>query len=252
MKIWLTGVFALSVYCAACQAGGQVNYLNIQGNTVVFSTDESKLPPSPACVVSAQQDKWAVSLQSEAGRAVYALLITALSGKLPIDVTSAQDCADADGIERPETLSLTQTNADTQGAAKPLQLYKGDGETYLGRIVNTESWQYLYLSPNNPYRFLGYNPPAINPYLYFEQTDCKGTAKLLTHNSSTPFFSENFNGGKLFNTTTNGRNVNRQSLLKTETGECSNTTPIWGALYDLDLEYEHPLCGRSPCIIKEG
>ena len=92
---------ALSFLAANAMAAAHITYLDINEGTVVFSTDEAKSASSPACMASANADKWAVSLSTDDGRAIYTLLMTAMATQMTVDVQSAGDCADKAGYERP-------------------------------------------------------------------------------------------------------------------------------------------------------
>ncbi|MCP4985487.1 MAG: hypothetical protein GY928_05265 [Colwellia sp.] len=102
-SIFITSlVFSSQVFSAA-----QINYLNIDGDAVHFSISEDKPDAPPACVVEESNDRYAVSLDSEAGRAIYSLLITAMASKQPVTVEGSQDCNNVDGIERAQGVSIS-------------------------------------------------------------------------------------------------------------------------------------------------
>ncbi|WP_281556442.1 hypothetical protein [Thalassomonas sp. RHCl1] len=107
MKFFTAGLFLLALsqsFNAA--AAAKVNYLNVDGDSVHFSTAEAKSAVSPSCVVADTDDRFAVSLRTEAGRAMYSLLITAMSSDVPVTVTSAADCGDVFGLERAQSVSI--------------------------------------------------------------------------------------------------------------------------------------------------
>ena len=118
-------------------AAGQVNHLDVNGNMVVFGTDAAKSAASPACMDAANADKWAVSLNSESGRAIYSMLMTATVTKMAVTVESAGDCADQPGFERAVGVEL-DVAASSQNSAKVewagyTALTTGDFETASGR-----------------------------------------------------------------------------------------------------------------------
>lgn len=94
-------VLVLAVISLPVFAAGKVNYLDINQGIVMFSTDESKTVTSPSCVITANSSKWALSLNSENGRAIYSMLMTAMAIDMPIGVETAADCDGAEGYERP-------------------------------------------------------------------------------------------------------------------------------------------------------
>lgn len=92
----------LCVLCVANTAfsAGTVSELNVEGDIVVFATSEDKTQVSPACVNTENAEKWTVSLANQSGRATYSMLLSAMTMDLPINVSSAEDCADKATIER--------------------------------------------------------------------------------------------------------------------------------------------------------
>jgi hypothetical protein len=93
-------------------SAGTVDFLKIDKDIVLFSTTEVKTDASPTCVNAGNADKWAVSLKSESGRAIYSLLVTAMAKDLGLDVESANDCADAEGLERASGVNMIPVVSD--------------------------------------------------------------------------------------------------------------------------------------------
>lgn len=93
----LLSSLALSANAAAA---GKVNYLNVNGDIVHFATDAAKAVASPGCVVADTSERFTMSLQTESGRGMYSLLVTAMASNLALEVESALDCAVSPGIER--------------------------------------------------------------------------------------------------------------------------------------------------------
>lgn len=126
-------------------SAAQVDYLNISGDAVYFSTAEIKAASSPSCAVAETNNRYAFSLRTDAGRAMYSLLITAMAGKQAITVDSAQDCADIKGVERVHGISflpshnLTNSNIGT----KAVYLFNTNGEK-VGRIMKVLSESSMY------------------------------------------------------------------------------------------------------------
>ena len=96
MKYLLMGL----AFCSAAEAAGNVTSLNVEQQVVTFITSEAKSQSSPACMAAEHANKWTVSLDSQSGRATYSMLITAMSLNIPVNVETANDCADATGLER--------------------------------------------------------------------------------------------------------------------------------------------------------
>ncbi|MGJ8682180.1 hypothetical protein [Paraglaciecola sp.] len=87
---------SMSVHSAAI-----LNYLDVKQGVVVFSFDEAKASTPPACVDTNNANYWALSLDTENGRAIYTLLMTAMASNIPLGIESAGDCDDAPNYERP-------------------------------------------------------------------------------------------------------------------------------------------------------
>ena len=108
--ILLTSLLASAqVYAAA-----QINYLNVDSEAVYFSTAEVKPTTAPQCAVAATNDRYAVSLNTKTGRAIYSLLITAMASKQSVSIESAQDCADIEGLERAKGVTIVPVVAAHQ------------------------------------------------------------------------------------------------------------------------------------------
>jgi hypothetical protein len=97
-------LFLVSHIFAVKVAAGQLIYINVIDEVVYFSTDEAKTS-TPSCVIAASAEQWTVSLNNKTGRALYALLVTAMSAKQDVSIESAGDCNDAPGVERAEGVS---------------------------------------------------------------------------------------------------------------------------------------------------
>ena len=124
------------LFAAPVLSSGQVNYLDVNGDIVVFATEATKTNTSPACVGAANSDKWAVSLNSESGRAIYSLLMTALVTKMRVNVESAGDCADQDGYERAQRVWLDAVAGGTNSSASGAPKLAPD-LNFVGRIEST-------------------------------------------------------------------------------------------------------------------
>ncbi|WDE04082.1 hypothetical protein SG34_022380 [Thalassomonas viridans] len=89
-------------------AAAKVSYINVDGSILVFSTYEAKAAASPGCVLSGDAEKWALDLTTQAGISSYNMLLTALANNLKVAVVSAGDCSVREGIERPQSVALSQ------------------------------------------------------------------------------------------------------------------------------------------------
>lgn len=87
-------------------AASKINFMKVDSDMVFFSTEGGKSGSRPSCAVSSTNNQWAVSLKTESGRGIYSLLVMAMASKLYINIESAQDCGDFEGVERPKSVSL--------------------------------------------------------------------------------------------------------------------------------------------------
>ena len=88
-------------------ANGTINFLNVDGSHVVFSIDTPKAHEVPTCVAEEHQQQYAVSLESENGRAIYSLLITAMSSSQSISIESSGACLAGVAFEQASSVYLT-------------------------------------------------------------------------------------------------------------------------------------------------
>ncbi|GLX78727.1 hypothetical protein tinsulaeT_20670 [Thalassotalea insulae] len=248
--------FTLSAFSALSFASSHISYLNVENDTVVFSLSEAKSHTIPSCVSSENQQKYAVSLTSETGRAVYSLLITAMASKQGIAVESANDCAVVSGIEQAMGVSIVP-EVKTTGDSKALYLYKNDGVTKLGRILNTTDNinSFWYFPIDDPTQVLKYNNRALltlttDYTVHFMNENCTGAMFIQYVNSSTPNYVKNRyidDGGLMF-----GSSSSYQTLKSSMHADGSCQTNTLGQIrYRLMTLKEDPLCGNGPCLFKE-
>ena len=107
MKTYLILLISLVVSLKS-YAAATVDFINVDGDTLYFSTGELKTETSPSCVIAATNNRWAVSLNTQNGQSIYAMLLTAVAGGLKVEITTAGDCNDANGVERPKSVALSQ------------------------------------------------------------------------------------------------------------------------------------------------
>ncbi|WP_448566718.1 hypothetical protein [Thalassotalea ganghwensis] len=248
------------LFPALALASSKISYLNVDGNNVHFALAGDKAHTIPSCAVAETNQHYGVSLLTEAGRAMYSLLITAMSSKQAVSVVSGNDCNDVNGVERAQSVSLTPDASAAGGSGKAMYLYKGDGITKLGRVFNTnDSFNIFFYFPvedntllrtyNNTNWTSGYK---ANYRLHFKQTGCQGDAYIrFTGNlSSTPYYvtNDSFNNGELLKRVSSSR-FGPKSVLYTN-GSCSDFAESYEKHY-LAVPAPNELCGNSPCIFKE-
>ena len=105
--VFISLLLTYSLFALDADAAGKVNYLNVDGDYVHFATTEAKTSASPECVIAGTNEHFTTSLKTESGRAIYSLLITAMTTEQGVSVTSAQDCNDVAGIERAKAVQIS-------------------------------------------------------------------------------------------------------------------------------------------------
>lgn len=113
----MTRIAALTLLCvfsiiplSSIHANGTVDYLKVDGDIVIFGTTGEKVLASPVC--ASQADKWTIDLANGSGKANYALLMSAMAGKLAVEINSANDCADIVTIERAQSITINQATSN--------------------------------------------------------------------------------------------------------------------------------------------
>ena len=104
---------------------GLVSELKITGNIVTFKTSAPKSNTVLACIDDTKKAYSSTDLNTDAGRAMYSSLVTAISTKTNVDVTSNQTCLL--GYEQAGSLALTNidTGDDTVRWAGLTQAFDG-------------------------------------------------------------------------------------------------------------------------------
>jgi hypothetical protein len=197
----------------------QINFLNVEGSNVYFSTTTSKAASAPSCAIADTNEQYAVSLATENGRAVYSLLIMAMASGQAIDVQSAGDCADVTGLERANSVSITPV-IKSAGEGKSLYLYQGDGITKLGRVVSAlDQDSILYLHNDDKTQLRLYEKEiTVKPYtVYFTGENCTGTA--FSNRANFTFYNEHYNNGKTYHAGSSSRDYSKKSHMVTS-GTC--------------------------------
>jgi len=109
-----TIIFISVLIAFSTLAQNKLTSLKVDGDIVYFSTNSAKKQNSPACMSSQNKDKWTLSLNTETGKASYALLVIAASDNKAILVLSANDCADKTAFERAQSIELDITANNTK------------------------------------------------------------------------------------------------------------------------------------------
>lgn len=231
---------------------GYINQLSIEGATVVFSTSVSKVGQNPSCVSAAAKELYAITLDDESGRGMYSLLVTAMASNQSISVTGATTCFGATDIQAVEKLNIAPTfnEPSSANASTGLFLYKGDGETKIGRIAafDGESETYYYLHRERPRELSEYQVTS-NFLIYYPEADCQGVGYLKTA-SRNSFNNIAYKEGLYFKSDRIKVAKTIKSYLDYDSGCKVKDWPFDIDVYGI-VPGEHPLCGSYPCVLKE-
>lgn len=105
VPILIFSVCALSNSIYATAATNLTSYV-VKSGVLTFSLKETKAS-IPDCVTFRQQQMWAIKLGTPAGDRMARQLKEAVLNQQTVEVTSAKDCADKAGFERPLSLMLS-------------------------------------------------------------------------------------------------------------------------------------------------
>lgn len=248
MKYYLSVLFFLSF---PTLASSQINFLNIVGDVVEFSLVDGKEHQIPQCVSSENADLYAVSLTSESGRAIYSLLITAMASQQAISVETDGSCIEQYDVEHAKGVNIHPKVTSEIKGTSALYLFKGDGNTMVGRIVSANNGLYYYASVDNLANVGLYDHSRYvdNKKIYFESTDCTGTP--YTESSAIMLSNPLYQDGHLIRTVSGAERRSRllKSVLKHDIEICY-TVSSSVYVYEAGLT-EDPVCGDKPCIVKE-
>lgn len=105
---------SLLVFSSLVLASVKIATMTLQDNMVTFTTLPAKPDTGLACVDSSLKDTWASAIDTYTGRALYTMLVTAVSANLDVEIDSSGDCKDASNIERPAMVRVTAQAVATQ------------------------------------------------------------------------------------------------------------------------------------------
>lgn len=237
---------------------GTVNFLEVDKDIVLFSTSDTKIAASPACMTEENSELWSISLASDSGRAIYSLILTAMATNdgMALSVESANDCGVMEGVERAEKVNLVAANDDSDSsqdtddlATKGIGLYMGDGVTRIGTVLSmgetVRSWYYAPAEGSDKIELFT-NETVTPEAVYFRNQDCQGTP-YMRGNTNDLGNNPSYEDGKTFRLISTTYSGTTKSLIYYG-GDCqnienSNTKRKINA-------YEHDDCGDSICIIK--
>ncbi|WP_194867676.1 hypothetical protein [Pseudoalteromonas sp. PPB1] len=256
-KLVVTASFCL--LSSTAMAASQISQLNVSGDVAIFTLEAPKTHTVPGCVTAENQNKWAVSLSSLQGQALYSLLVTAVSKDKLVSVLSAQRCESVADVEQVQGLNLSSNKLNTNSASDTW-IYKGDKVTKIGKVVTIEGNTFTYVPVDGTLKVHNYTPsiaPGLSSFTFLD-AECKGDP--YQSNYGYPFLTFIESEGAYFTFADSSIKGNRMAdhghkavyRLGGE-GQCY--------LEDRYLAYqetravkliktEHPLCGKTPCWIK--
>lgn len=252
-----TSLLAFTFFSASfgLQAAGTVDFLEVDNDVVLFSTSETKIGTSPACMASDNANLWSVSLASNSGRAIYSLILTAMAkdDNVGLNIQSAQDCADKTGLERASKVNLVATARNvSSGSSKSVGVYKADGTTHVGTLVDyVNYWDFHYVTNE-----AAWVPTHLQRYFTWEATwhlepNCAGPAYIQKANSSPFLHNPYYNDGKFFSALPTAVKHNVASYMLVN-GTCQEYVYVGINLYEITtIDTEHEICGFGPCKFKQ-
>lgn len=94
-------------------AHANITSIKVEQDVAYFSISTAKTKASPSCMLAANSQLWSLSLTTATGKASYVLLVAAVADKQVIAVTSANDCSDATGFERAQSIKVELSSGGT-------------------------------------------------------------------------------------------------------------------------------------------
>ncbi|KNC66279.1 hypothetical protein [Pseudoalteromonas ardens] len=256
-KLVVTASFCL--LSSTAMAASQISQLNVTGDVAIFTLETPKTHTVPGCVTAENQNKWAVSLSSLQGQALYSLLVTAVSKDKLVSVQSAQRCESVADVEQVQGLTLSKD--DRLGDSTGTWLYKGDGATKVAKVVSySDRGGYTYLPLEGTQSIKHYAPSITSSIhdLIFLDAECKGEFFKINYGHPLLAFYEYFDAYFTF----------ADSSIKENRLWEYGSAPVYHYMGEqqgcvkqnytanqesraIKLEKtEHPLCGKTPCWIK--
>ncbi|MCH2058016.1 MAG: hypothetical protein MK214_15665 [Thalassotalea sp.] len=228
--------------------------LNVDGDVALFTTAEAKTHEIPSCVDQSRKQEWAVSLDTASGKAIYSLLIAAMSGNRAITVESSLDCAGVGSVERAHKVTVDASKQETLPTG--IYLYKADAKTKVGRVFDQYRLDQFYYIPVDEaghsvgVRALHYYNHDNGKPIYYRSADCTGEPLVQLAESSV-FRNIGYDNGAFHLVGKQSSSyISTKSVMRTN-GECGSHST--SRRYNEVLQKaEHPLCGENLCVIKEG
>lgn len=230
--------------------------LNVDGDVALFTTAEAKTHEIPSCVDQSRKQEWAVSLDTASGKAVYSLLIAAMSGNRAITIESSLDCAGVGSVERAHKVTVDASPKET--LSKNIYLYKADGVTKVGRVFDRNGLDQFYYIPVDEngssieVTELMIYSPNDGAGLYFKSTDCSGEALVPNgFSASESFRNKHYLGGRYL-LKAGPSSFRGYGSYMSHNGNCVVRSNTSSQMYSVSETGSDPLCGENLCVVKEG
>ncbi|RZF98653.1 hypothetical protein EXT48_21595 [Pseudoalteromonas sp. CO348] len=240
----------LTALTSTAAHAGMVNQVEVKNNTVLFST-ESMTDSTLSCASNINKKLRGFSLNTHDGRAMYSLIVAALSKNYAVDVQSALDCADTQDVERIQSLRLlADTSQSNNSSSHSIGVYKHDGVTRIGTYISHSgnsrgrSWQYFDKIASDGYKSASISLVTSYREQYFSSTNCTGESLLLYQSDlfysgwEKSFVKSDTSRPTLIASKKDGDYCYRDIISQNLTG------------YFL-VKTTHPVCGTGPCKIRE-
>jgi hypothetical protein len=255
VAVALPVLFAAIFYSGcAIASDNKITNIKVDGDTVHFSTSQAKVHTLPNCVATGNAQQWTLSLTSAAGKASYTLLVAAMADNRSISVTSANDCADSTGYERAQSIEVGDTIANTtRGRSGHFSLYKWDGVTKIGTILNFDKdraeYQVLRQNGDNKLDFLVPDHDTRHMDLYFSDENC--TQVIGSFYPTGRFFYYNgFYKNSQFFSAHNPPTTKYVGYVGSINGQCRPYKTNRSVYPMVPSVNTHPVCGKGMCQIK--
>ncbi|MCV2883402.1 hypothetical protein OE749_01655 [Aestuariibacter sp. AA17] len=93
--------------CPMALADSFISSVEIKDQFLLFTTGTPKSHSLPQCVTPDNEQAWAIAINTNTGKNIYALVVMAANTGKKVRVESALDCADVEGVERPLRVRLS-------------------------------------------------------------------------------------------------------------------------------------------------
>ncbi|WDE06536.1 hypothetical protein SG34_006355 [Thalassomonas viridans] len=90
----------------------RIQQLTLENDILIVTADEPLIEPA-ACVDTNKVNQFSFDINTDSGRVMHTLLITAMNANMPFEISRPKDCADSAGVERIDGISIKDDTAIT-------------------------------------------------------------------------------------------------------------------------------------------